>query len=169
MKIYFICLLLILFSCSNAEESYYQPANPPSGIQITTLTGDYAGDYLLTFRSENRSNKRFGGFLIFTGTDRTALSQMTGIYEASYILGTANSDTENYNLGINNQVVILFSNAATYGNITINNVTYTVTKELPKDARVTAGYYLAMKTYLIDTGSGEIVEVSDAGNIVLIP
>ena len=150
-----LIILIVLTCCADMKDYYYQPVNPPSGVELFTLAG---GDYLLIFYSENRNNGRFGGFLIFINTDSEALLEMQSTDEAVYLL-KGNS----FNLGIDTPVAILFSNESEYDPV-ING--YTVTVKVSKDHLV-SNAWLAVRSYLIDEND-ELLDVSPPGNPVFI-
>lgn len=150
-----LIVFIFLTCCTDMKEYYYQPVNPPSGVEIFTLTN---GEYLLVFYSENRNNRRFGGFLIFINTDRDALLEMQSTDEAVYLF-----EGNIYNLGIDTPVAILFSNESAYDQI-ING--YTVTEKVSKDHLV-ANAWLTVRAYLTDDDD-ELLDVSLPGNPVFI-
>ena len=158
-------ILILLATCNDVEFYYHQPANPPVGIEIGVV-GEL--DYGLIFRSENRNNSRFAGFLIFINPSREELLQMDSYEEAEtwgYVLDK-DSDGIDYNLGIDNPIAILFSNEESYDStITINEKEYTVITKLPRD-NIVVGSWLTVRTYLYHEKDGVIV--SSPGNSVEI-
>ncbi|MBN2401285.1 MAG: hypothetical protein JXN64_02695 [Spirochaetes bacterium] len=135
--------------------------------------GAYIGDYLLLFRSENRKNTRFGGFLIFADAFEADVRQMQSEGEASYVLGTANGESSSlYNPadGIDKQIAILFTNiAASAGeSIIYNSESCTLTTILQPNADIVPGNWLTMRAYLWDSADSVILEVSGPGNTVHI-
>ena len=183
-KIAIIIYISSLLSCTNVEFSSIYPANPPVDIEIISLTSgnldpaysSYEGDYLLLFRSENTKNARFGGFFIFIDPVRDRVIEMTTESEASYILGIAQTgDTASYNIGIDSQIAVLFSGTDATEIIVKNEndtyITYTITTRRDKTAGLIPGNWLAIRTYLYNSTTEEVIEdeVSSPGNAVVIP
>lgn len=179
MKKIVIIFVFFMLSCSDTEFSSIYPANPPVNIEIVLLTSvnldpsysSYAGDYLLLFRSENTKNSRFGGFFIFIDPARDDVIQMTAESDTSYILGIAdNEDSTIYNTGIDTQIAVLFS-ATDTSEIIVDGVTYTITARRDKTAELTSGNWLAIRTYLYNSTTEEVMadKVSLPGNPVEIP
>ena len=170
-KALLLFIILIFLSCNDTEFSHYQPANPPVGLKLIK----YNEDHILIFRSENISNSRFGGFLIFIESDSDMLlqsidfesmdpsDQTSFIDSAKYSLNGAG-----YNLGIETDIVIIFSDDAAYdtGSIDIDtgDEVYTVTTRLSKD-EVVVNSYLTARTYLVDE-DGVKISISSPGNLV---
>lgn len=179
MKRLTLICLFVFYCCNTPETNYYQPPNPPAGVEIFFIAeGNNTGDYLLVFRSENTTNTRFGGFFIFISDSIESVTQMQYYYEADYILGkdSQDSDTTNYNLGIDRPISILFSDNETPDtSITITHngeqTAYTVTRRCsPSDTDdMIPGNFLTVRTYLYDSVNNEVLEVSSPGNCVEIP
>ncbi len=175
-KIIFILIFSFFLACDTRESKSYYPANPPVDLKITLLTsGAYSGDYLLLFRSENRKNTRFGGFLIFIDSSEELVLEMTDPESAGYKLGAAADPFENpliYNpaSGIDVQMAILFTNspAPSDNTIIVNATVYTLTKILNKNF-ITPASWLTMRSYLWDGENAVILQVSNTGNVVQIP
>ncbi|MCU0821477.1 MAG: hypothetical protein MUC95_03260 [Spirochaetes bacterium] len=175
MKKLFLILIipLVLFAvnCIDSESYQYQPANPPYEIELL----NYGADYLLLFRSENRSNIRFGGFFIFIDADPAVLTQDLNFdsmssAERSAFLNQVDYKLEGkeYNPGRDRQIAILFSGDTNYisgSTVEIGETLYVITERLEKD-KITAGSYLTLRTYLIE--NEEVMSVSPQGNLVLI-
>ncbi len=155
MRLLVLAVIMLQISCNDIKYYHYQPANPPSGLELLKLAND---DYLLIFYSENRNNQRFGGFMIFIDPSKDFLLEMDSIAEASYLL-----EGESYNLGIDIPVAILFSNEATYSS-PING--YLITGKVTKDHLV-ANSWMTLRAYLYDDNN-EILDTSFPGNPVLI-
>jgi hypothetical protein len=155
MRSIVLIIFIVLTCCTEMKDYYYQPVNPPGGVEIFALA---SGDYLLVFYSENRNNGRFGGFLIFINTDKETLLEMQTTDEAVYLL-----EGNNFNLGIDTPVAILFSNESEYDPV-ING--YTVTEKVSKDHLV-SNAWLTIRAYLTDE-DGELLDVSLPGNPVFI-
>lgn len=172
MKRMILISALLINYCDTPKTNYYQPPNPPEGIEIFNITqGTNTGDYLLVFRSENTTNTRFGGFYIFISDTMDSVLQMQSEDDDPYILGPRNSNggTINYNLGIDNPIAILFSdNTNPDTSITIEQEVYSVTQTLSPE-KIIPGNYLAMRTYLYDSVNGAVLEVSSPGNCIIIP
>jgi hypothetical protein len=180
MRIIYLIFIIVLFSsCDNIEFKSFYPANSPLGIELIRLTagnhgGAYIDDYLLLFRSENRNNSRFGGFLVFVNASESDLLQMTAS-QASYELGIASGEASSlYNpaTGIDTQLAILFmsgSHTAPIDNTIIcNSNTYTITKVLQRDGIINTGSWFTMRAYLWDSINKVILEVSGPGSVVQI-
>jgi hypothetical protein len=155
MRLLVLAAIALAISCNDLKYYYYQPANPPSGLELSKLAN---GDYLLIFYSENRNNQRFGGFMIFINASKDALLDMESIAEASYLL-----EGNSYNLGIDTPVAILFSDAGIYDSV-ING--YTITGKVTKGNLVTNSW-MTLRAYLHDDNN-EILDTSFPGNPVLI-
>jgi len=168
-------------SCSDNEKYVYQPPNPPVGLAFYTL--ESGGDYLLAFHSSNKTNERFGGYLIFIDPDKSGLdstadfSDMSGPEKETLLSSSAYyeqgsspilSGTE-YNKEIEEQVVVVFSNSDQYGagdTVDCQGETYTVTAKLSAE-EIIPGQYITLRSFLIDQDEN-IIDVSSPGNIVLI-
>ena len=148
-----ILVIILLSACSDLEYYYQQPVNPPIGIKLNAA----GNDFHLIFRSENRNNPRFRGFLIFIHPNRDELIQMNSIDDADYELNE-NTDGIHYNIGIDNLVNVLFSNQENF------DTSIYITR-LPKD-NLTTGSWLTIRTFLYDEKYGIIL--SPPGNSVLI-
>lgn len=155
MRLLALAAITLAISCTDMKYYYYQPVNPPSGLELSKLAND---DYLLIFYSENRSNQRFGGFMVFINASKDALLDMESLAEAAYLL-----EGGSYNLGIDTPVAILFSDAAIYDSV-ING--YTITGKVIKDNLV-ANSWMTVRAYLRDDNN-EILDISFPGNPVLI-
>ena len=95
---------------------------------------------------------------------------MNSMQEADYILGALSPETDstNYNTGIDSDIVVLFSDITEHdAEIIIDDKTYTVTKKLAKSG-ITAGLYLTARTYLYDEQTLALLDISSPGNSVLI-
>jgi len=147
---------LLLFSCNDYRYFDYQPVNPPMNLEITMLG---SGDYLVTFYSENRNNKRFGGFMVFMDPSADALYNMTSIDNAADVL-----EGSTFNLGIDSPVAVLYSDNTGYDSI-VNGYTITVTK--PGNILI-QGEMLALRAFLYDE-NGDVLDISALSNIVQIP
>ena len=157
----------------NSESLQYQPANPPYEIELHKCNAE---DYLLLFRSENRSNTRFGGFLIFIAADPAVLKKeadfdnMSDAERAAFVEDAAyNLPGPGFNLGRDKQVPVLFSNDISYleGSTveTDDGVSYIIKARLDKNS-VSADSWMTLRSYL--TEKNEIISVSPPGNVVLI-
>jgi len=177
----FIICIFFFTGCEVEFKSLY-PAYPPGDIKLIRLTpanhgGAYNGDYLLLFRSENRKNTRFGGFLIFINTTEASVLQMNTEVTAAYKLGRAAVPTEDPSIynpttdpgGIDVQIPVLFTdNPANAGDIiTVNSVNYTLKKVLPKTS-IISGSWLTMRAYLWESSTSSIIQISEPGNPVQI-
>ena len=187
-KLIIIYIALFIPACTGDGKrfEYYQPANPPIGVEMIKIESvDLKGDYLLVFRSQNESNNRFDGFLIFIDPNQKILGEIQNIkYEdlnfteseaftkyikesTDYILGSISMDrtlddepdTNNYNLGLDAEVCILFSNqifeqdnennnSTSVDSINIGDRNYSVTTERMKE-KINTGSYIIVMAYLL--------------------
>ncbi len=193
MKKAFIYIAFFLLACGeNVEFSVYQPANPPSGVELIHLTaengyeeGTYTGDHLLLFRSENKGNQRFGGFLIFVYSEEEVIWERNLLQSSDFegknyeemnsneklafdsVINMAGYTLAGYNSGIDSQVVILFSDIEEdISPITVGDNDYSVSIKFSKD-NIVSNYQLTLRTYLVNE-LGAKVTVSKSGNPVQI-
>jgi hypothetical protein len=174
----FILIFSIFSACYSPESKSYYPANPPMDLKIILLSsGPYTGDYLLLFRSENRNNSRFGGFLVFTDSSEELVLEKTEPADAVFTYGEAAipaEDSLKYNptSGIDTQLAILFtytgSPAVPGDTITAGSENYSLTAVRIKNA-LSAGSCLVMRSYLWDDINNKILQVGEPGNVVQIP
>ncbi|MDY6932845.1 MAG: hypothetical protein SVZ03_01320 [Spirochaetota bacterium] len=181
-KSFLILIGIFILACNDIEFEYYQPANPPVGIEISKSDNDY----ILVFRSENTTNQRFGGFFIFIDSNINELKRITDelqdidfvnmtdserfiyteLYKemAPYILGSLVGDnSDEYNLGMDSSIEILFSDVEDEGRDVKTN---TITKSFSMDS-IVPGSWLTLVSYLVDENNllagvsmrGEIVEI----------
>lgn len=163
--------LLFLISCIDAEYLDYQRPNPPYDVELLK----YESSYLLLFRSENRSNVRFGGFFIFIDDDPVLLKEevnFPGMSDAEKAAFEADAEYnlkgKSFNTGRDAQIVVLFSDDASYNagsTIEIGDTSYTIKTVLDMSG-ITAGLWLVVRTYLYEDDA--VFDVSRPGNIVLI-
>ncbi len=177
-SILFLSLQIFILSCVDSETVQYQSANPPFDAGLLRC----GSDYLLVFRSENRSNNRFGGFMIFVDADPAVLrrdadfDEMSDAEKLAFLEGADYTlDGAVYNTGRDRQVPVLFSDDVSYSDgstvATDGGESYTIKKRLEKDD-IAAGSWLTIRAYLVE--NDEVIEVSPPGvsatgnNIILI-